>query len=400
MGRLNALWEAVHTLAEVREIPDPPQWPEGNLVFEGRAETVLAEMKAGGYQPRLVYLDPPFYTKRAHRHEVKVMTKAGEKRFFPAAYEDRWADFGTYLSSVAQVLQAAHEALAEDGVLALHVDFRSVGYFYVLLDHIFGPSQFVNEIIWQYKSGGASQKSFARKHDNVLIYSKGASYVFHPQKEKSYNREGKPYRFKGVNEYEDERGWYTWVGCRDVWEIPMVGRTSKERTGYPTQKPEALLKRLITAFTDEGDLVFDGYGGSGTTAAVAAKTGRRFITVDQSPLALAAMERRLASWRPRWIRPEPSPAVFVDRRAPMPVLRDVPVELKALGLTRREEEKLVNLVQQEPYAFLDRLSYEERGEWKEARLLTDGMLYDVPLQAPVVLYNVFGQRFVDQRKED
>jgi hypothetical protein len=104
----------------------------------------------------------------------------------------------------------------------------------------------------------------------------------------------RPYRFKGVREYRDELGWYTLVGMKDVWEIPMVGRTSKERTGYASQKPVALLERIVSACTDEGDLCIDLFGGSGTLAAAARRTGRRWITADNSPLAAAIAEKRLS----------------------------------------------------------------------------------------------------------
>ena len=103
---------------------------------------------------------------------------------------------------------------------------------------------FVNEIIWTYKSGGSSKKHFARKHDTILVYSKTDKYYLSLPKEKSYNRGLKPYRFKGVEEFQDETGWYTMVNMKDVWNIDMVGRTSAERTGYATQKPEALLSSL------------------------------------------------------------------------------------------------------------------------------------------------------------
>jgi hypothetical protein len=153
----------------------------------------------------------------------------------------------------------------------------------------------MNEVIWYYKSGGSGRKRFSNKHDTLLFYAKKPNALnFRPQIEKSYNRGMRPYRFKGVREYRDELGWYTLVGMKDVWEIPMVGRTSKERTGYASQKPIALLERIVTACTGEGDLCIDLFGGSGTLAAAARHTGRRWITADNNPLAAAITEKRLS----------------------------------------------------------------------------------------------------------
>ena len=158
---------------------------------------------------------------------------------------------------LASRLLLMRELLSDDGVLCLHLDWHASHYARVLLDEIFGSENFVNEIIWNYKSGGSTNKRFSRKHDNILIYSRTKKFKFRPQKEKSYNRGFKPYRFKGVEEFQDDIGWYTMVNMKDVWSIDMVGRTSAERTGYATQKPKQLINRIIEAFTDEGDIVAD-----------------------------------------------------------------------------------------------------------------------------------------------
>ena len=161
------------------------------------------------------------------------------------------------------------------------------------MDEIFGPARFVNEIVWCYKSGGSTKKHFARKHDTIFYYSKSDSPTFNVLKEKSYNRDFKPYRFEGVEEFEDEIGWYTMVNMRDYWEIDMVGRTSSERLNYPTQKPEALLERIILASTKPGDIVFDAFMGSGTTQAVAMKLGRKFLGADINLGAIQITTKRL-----------------------------------------------------------------------------------------------------------
>ena len=118
----------------------------------------------------------------------------------------------------------------------------------MLLDDIFGYDNLVNELIWSYKSGGFASRGFAKKHDTILVYAKSKVFYFRPSKEKSYNRGYKPYRFKGVEEFKDELGWYTMVNRRDVLSVDMVGRSSPERNGYATQQPVKLLDILIESF--------------------------------------------------------------------------------------------------------------------------------------------------------
>ena len=246
---------------------------------------------------KLIYIDPPFFSKASYDAVLRLETEAGKKlpplRHF--AYEDVWQkDMAGYLTMLCERLLLMKELLAADGTIWVHLDWHVVHYVKVFMDEIFGEKNFVNEIIWQYKSGGSGKRHFARKHDTILVYSKGRGYYFAPPKEKSYNRGFKPYRFKGVKEYRDEAGWYTMVTMKDVWQVDMVGRTAAERTGYATQKPEALLVRIIESASREGDLCADFFCGSGTLAAVCARLGRRFICCDQSPLAVATALGRLA----------------------------------------------------------------------------------------------------------
>ena len=241
----------------------------------------------------LIYVDPPFYT---NSDKKAVVEEKGEKSF-PVAYGDSWNDIGEYLTMLALRLMLMRDVLADDGLIFVHVDWHAVHYIRVLMDEIFGPERFVNEIVWQYKSGGSTKKRFARKHDNILVYSKTADYKFHPQKEKSYNRGLKPYRFKGVEEFQDELGWFTYVNMKDVWNIDMVGRTSGERTGYATQKPEKLMERILLSASDPGDLVADFFCGSGSFGVAAAKMGRHFIMSDSSELAIKVIRERLEKER-------------------------------------------------------------------------------------------------------
>ena len=195
----------------------------------------------------MIYIDPPFFSKSDYTVNIKV--GSSRKKLILAknhAFTDRWEDgMEEYLRNMTVSLMLMKELLADAGSIFVHLDWHSSHYMKIILDQIFGESNFINEIVWNYKSGGVSSRYFARKHDVVLFYSKTKNYFFEVQKEKSYNRGLKPYHFKGVKEYKDEVGWYTLVNMKDVWQIDMVGRTSSERTGYATQKPEALLERIM-----------------------------------------------------------------------------------------------------------------------------------------------------------
>lgn len=243
---------------------------------------------------KLIYIDPPFFSKAKY----DAVVKAGEDNFRHRVYEDRWkGGLSSYLKMLTSRLVLMRELLRDDGLIWVHLDWHSVHYVKVIMDEIFGSDNFVNEIIWTYKSGGTNKKSFSKKHDTILVYSKSEKYSFFPLKEKSYNRGYKPYHFKGVPEFQDELGWYTEVNMKDVWSIDMVGRTSAERTGYATQKPQMLIKRILQSCTKEGDLCGDFFSGSGTTAFVAAELKRQFICCDESPLAVEDTIKRLGKSR-------------------------------------------------------------------------------------------------------
>jgi DNA modification methylase len=266
---------------------------EDNLAMSGQ----MLDMMKNNNLPyaQLIYMDPPFYTKTKYMAKNLARSADGNSEDVHAFSDAVKQSFDAYLTELAARIMAARELLGETGCFWLHLDHHAVHYAKVIADSIFGGAEhLVNEVIWQYKSGGATKRSFARKHDTLLFYAKNPKeYKFFPLTEKSYNRDKKPYRFKGVAEYEDDEGWYTIVNMKDVWQIDMVGRTSRERTGYATQKPEALLRRIVEACTEEGDLCIDLYGGSGTLAAAAQKLNRKWITVDENPLASELAQKRV-----------------------------------------------------------------------------------------------------------
>jgi len=269
----------------------------------------------------LIYLDPPYNSKRVYNCSFggNAQAKAFDDNWRWDHDQDAWMNaikenskelwgyldallkifrrrdgLPAYLTAMSVRLVEMHRVLNEEGTIYLHVDQTASHYLKIAMDQIFGGDNFRNEIIWSYKSGGASKKNFAKKHDTILVYGKSPRTRFNPQVEKSYNRGFKPYRFKGVEEYMDEEGkWYTLVNMRDVWDIDMVGRTSKERLGYPTQKPIALLERIIKASSKPGDIVLDPYMGSGTTIEVAETLGRSWIGLDVTHHAVACTTARL-----------------------------------------------------------------------------------------------------------
>jgi DNA modification methylase len=196
------------------------------------------------------------------------------------------------MAFLRRLLEAAAPLLTPDGVLALHLDWRATHHGRIELERLFGPRGFVNEIIWAYRTGGGSKRMLARKHDSIHVFAAGRDYTFHPQKEKSYLAHR--YGYRNVTIHEDERGPYTLSAMRDVWELPALRGNMKEYVGYPTQKPLALLERLVGCFSDEGDLVVDLCCGSGTSLLAAERLGRRWLGVDSSAEAVAVARRRLS----------------------------------------------------------------------------------------------------------
>ena len=250
-----------------------------------------------GYEGKfkLLYIDPPFFTKAKYNATVNVVDAEGkDHKIHHLAYDDRFErNLEFYIENMTLRLLAMKDLLASDGLIWVHLDWHSSHYIKIVMDELFGEENFVNEIIWSYKSGGSAKKHFSRKHDTILVYSKTDKYNLEVPDEKSYNRGYKPYNFKGVEEFQDDVGWYTLVNMKDVWTIDMVGRTSRERTGYATQKPLELLKRIIESSSSEGDLVGDFFSGSGSFLEAAQLLGRKWVGCDNEELATAMAKKRL-----------------------------------------------------------------------------------------------------------
>jgi len=273
-----------------------PLWsPDGpDLLIH--ADNLAAMSALPDESMQLVYLDPPFNTGRTqHRRTTRsVRDPEGAHLGFTgtsytrtvealSSYDDEFTDYWGFL---APRLIEAHRVLRDDGTLYLHLDWREAHYAKVALDALFGRECFLNELIWAYDYGAKTRRRWPTKHDTILVYVKNpADYYFDSE---AVDRE--PYMAPGlVTPEKAARGKLP----TDVWWHTIVPTSGAEKTGYPTQKPLGVLRRIVQASSREGDWVLDAFAGSGTTAAAARALGRRSISIDESPDAVAVIERRL-----------------------------------------------------------------------------------------------------------
>lgn len=273
----------------------------------------------------LIYIDPPYATGR--RFSRRTRARAGENPpLEEKAYDDVWAGgLEEYLQMLLDRLAVMRDLLSPAGSIYVHIDWHAAHYVKIILDEIFGIENFQNEIVWCYREGVNSKKRWNRKHDLIFFYSKGEKFTF------NYRVALEPHSETTIRKYRhsDENGAYRLMGrglkdspirsARDVspewekehpeltfrhylpegrlpvdyWMIDIVNQASRERTGYATQKPEALLERIVRASSNEGDLIADFFCGAGTLPAVAARLGRRWIACDSSPAAIETTRNRL-----------------------------------------------------------------------------------------------------------
>lgn len=297
------------------EIAPRNQGAELELVRKGDPDCVLlagdnlAALPLLRREPRrfaLAYLDPPFLTGREHALVQRRRGRQGEiVRTLKPAFDDRWESLDSYLAALEPRIAAARELLLPDGCLVLHVDPKTSHYLKVLCDRIFGRDCFASEIIWRYRRWPSRTPNFQRVHDVLLRYVRDAGVtprfqqLYEPlapstlatwgtKKQRAVTGEGGRRTRSSVTD-EPTPG----APLGDVWDIGIVAPVAKERTGYPTQKPEKLMARLIESCTLPGDWVLDAYAGSGTTAATARKLGRAALSIDESARALQVARRRL-----------------------------------------------------------------------------------------------------------
>jgi site-specific DNA-methyltransferase (adenine-specific) len=269
-----------------------------NHVYSSDNLPILKSLPSGSVA--LVYIDPPFNTgKRQSRTQIKtVRDESGDRTGFKGqryktlhigqrAFTDAFGSSQKFLGFLEPRLLEARRLLTPNGSLYFHIDYREVYACKILLDEIFGRASFLNEIIWAYDYGARTKKKWPPKHDNLLWYAKDPEdYIF------NYDEiERIPYMAPGlVGPEKAARG----KTPTDVWWMTIVSPTGKEKTGYPTQKPLGLLKRILQASSRPGDTVLDFFAGSGTTGMAAHELGRKFILIDNNPQAIEVMKRRFA----------------------------------------------------------------------------------------------------------
>src|SRR5271155_2178710 len=261
---------------------------------------------------QLIYIDPPFNTGREQTKKTLQTTpdQDGDRTGFKgrryktrlleqSSYRDQFDD---YLAFLRPRLQEAHRLLKNTGTLYFHIDYREAHYCKLLLDEIFGRERFLNEIIWAYDYGARAKRSWPKKHDTILVYVKDLKEYFFDSEE--VDRE--PYMAPGLVTAEKvARGKLP----TDVWWHTIVPTNGREKTGYPTQKPEGIVRRMVQASTRKGDWCLDFFAGSGTLGAVATRLGRRYVLIDSNPQAVEIMCARLGT-------PAASPATGGDAKTP------------------------------------------------------------------------------------
>lgn len=314
----------LHCIERVGNVDDKAQI--GRLIQGDNLLVMTALKSEPARKLRLIYLDPPFFTGSEWFASTSRQTEHITDSKQAAAFSDNWkGDLSAYLQWLYDRIVLCRELLSDEGVLYLHLNWQVAHYAKLLLDEIFGIERFQNEIVWCYREAINSKKRWNRKHDTILFYSKGERFPF------NYQTAQQPYAESNIRKYRhrDEKGAYRLMGrgivnsplrCKrdlpaeyetlypgltyrhymgggtlpvDYWMIDIENQASARRTGYPTQKPEALLERILLASTNEDDLIGDFCCGSGTTLAVAQKLGRRWIGCDMGELAIETTWKRL-----------------------------------------------------------------------------------------------------------
>jgi site-specific DNA-methyltransferase (adenine-specific) len=267
-----------------------------NRILLGDSLQVLPTLADEAFQ--MIYIDPPFNTgkKQTRRTLTTEADETGDRVGFggrryasrllaESSYLDEFAD---YLAFLEPRLVEGRRVLAPTGTLYFHIDYREAHYCKLLLDEVFGRENFLNEIIWAYDYGARSKKRWPAKHDTILVYAKDAEHYHFDSAE--VDRE--PYMAPGLVTPEKVA-----LGKlpTDVWWHTIVPTNGREKTGYPTQKPEGIVRRMVVASTSPGDMCLDFFAGSGTLGAVATKNGRGYVLIDKNPEAVEVATRRLAA---------------------------------------------------------------------------------------------------------
>ena len=276
----------------------PKARPDNRLILGDNLAVITSLLHDYEGRIQLIYADPPFFTNRKFPARIgqDEDSRKPDQWQLAEGYHDNWRDLDSYLEFLYQRLAIMYRLLAPNGTLYLHLDWHADSYARILLDEIFGPEHLLNEIVWAYHGPSPIKRAFNRKHDIILSYFKGDQYTFNADAVRE------PYHQNTVNTFNSSRraGFGKIPNLargkvpEDWWYFPVVARLHSERTGYPTQKPNALLDLILLASSNRGDLVADFFCGSGTKPFVAAKHGRKFIAGDESFRALHTTRKRLA----------------------------------------------------------------------------------------------------------
>lgn len=277
----------------------PDLEPANRLILGDNLAVMQALLPAHEGKINLIYADPPFFTNRKYSARIGRGEDSRKPDQWKLAdgYHDHWENLDSYLDFLYQRLALMYRLLSPNGSLYLHLDWHADAYARLLLDELFGPDHLLNEIIWAYHGPSPIRRAFNRKHDTILAYVKGSNYTF------NVDAVREPYHANTVRTFTSspKAGFGKMPDLargkvpEDWWYFPVVARLHNERTGYPTQKPIALLERLILASSHPGDLVADFFCGSGTLPFVAAQRGRRFIACDETFRALHTTRGRLTA---------------------------------------------------------------------------------------------------------
>lgn len=275
-------------------------WGDNKLILSSLRDGPLRKEieKQGGI--KLIYIDPPFDVGADFSMDVEIGEETLTKKpniLEEIAYRDTWGKGAdSFIAMAYERIKLMHDLLSDDGSIFVHCDYRVVAYMRLILDEIFGKQNLVNEIIWCYRQGGRSINSYGQKHDTILWFSKSDKHIFEADPVRvpyegtgGYQTSGKGVKIGNKIYYPNELGKIP----EDWWDIAAIPPMSKERIGYPTQKPEELIERIIKGSSNEGDLVADFFCGSGTTAAVAEKLGRKWIASDLGKFGIHATRKRM-----------------------------------------------------------------------------------------------------------
>lgn len=283
--------------AQLKEVYGDPKDGWMNKIFWGDNIQVMSHMlKEYRGKIDLIYIDPPFASGADYKKKIEFKKKKAFSEtsvFEEKQYGDIWNN-DEYLQFMYERIVLMKELLSDTGSIFVHCDYRVSAYLRLILDEVMGKDNFKNEIIWSYKTGGSTDRYYNRKHDTIFFYSKTDDYYYKNIKEKAVVDKSKGYNPNTEQFIDEEGNTCVWINPRDVWDLQHINMHDQtERVGYPTQKPERLLEKIILSASPENGVVFDCFMGSGTTQAVAMKLGRRFIGADINLGSIQITTKRL-----------------------------------------------------------------------------------------------------------